>query len=74
MWPLRVARIVMASRWEDTPCSGARWRHLMCASLESEIVCSLPRGQCKECQKVYTVHSALEGRSRGLTQDLRHSR
>jgi transposase len=46
-----------------------RWRHLNVCQLESEIVCSLPRGQCKECQKVYTVHAPWEGRSRGLTQE-----
>jgi transposase len=45
------------------------WRHLNVCQLESEIVCSLPRGQCKECQKVYTVRAPWEGRSRGLTQE-----
>jgi transposase len=37
--------------------------------LQSEIVCALPRGQCKECKKVYTVRAPWEGRSRGLTQE-----
>jgi len=46
-----------------------RWRHLNVCQLESEIVCSLPRGQCKECGKVYTVRAPWEGRSRGLTQE-----
>ena len=46
-----------------------RWRHLNVCQLESEIVCSLPRGQCKACQKVYTVRAPWEGRSRGLTQE-----
>jgi transposase len=46
-----------------------RWRHLNVCQLQSEIVCSLPRGQCKECQKVYTVRAPWEGRSRGLTQE-----
>ncbi len=46
-----------------------RWRHLNVCQLESEIVCSLPRGQCRECQKVYTVRAPWEGRSRGLTQE-----
>ena len=45
------------------------WRHLNVCQVESEIVCSLPRGQCKKCQKVYTVHAPWEGRSRGLTQE-----
>lgn len=45
------------------------WRHLNVCQLESEIVCSLPRGQCKECRKVYTVRAPWEGRSRGLTQE-----
>lgn len=46
-----------------------RWRHLNVCQLESEIVCALPRGQCKGCQKVYTVRAPWEGRSRGLTQE-----
>jgi transposase len=45
------------------------WRHLNVCQLQSEIVCALPRGQCKECQKVYTVRAPWEGRSRGLTQE-----
>ena len=46
-----------------------RWRHLNVCQLESEIVCSLPRGRCKKCQAVYTVPAPWEGRSRGLTQE-----
>jgi transposase len=46
-----------------------RWRHLNICQLQSEIVCALPRGQCKSCQKVYTVRAPWEGRSRGLTQE-----
>ena len=46
-----------------------RWRHLNVCQLQAEIVCSLPRGQCKECRKVYTVPAPWEGRSRGLTQE-----
>jgi transposase len=46
-----------------------RWRHLNVCQLQSEIVCALPRGQCKACQKVYTVRAPWEGRSRGLTQE-----
>lgn len=45
------------------------WRHLNVCQLESEIVCALPRGQCKACQKIYTVRAPWEGRSRGLTQE-----
>lgn len=45
------------------------WRHLNVCQLESEIICALPRGQCKECQKVYTIRAPWEGRSRGLTQE-----
>jgi transposase len=37
--------------------------------LASEIVCALPRGQCRECQKVFTVRAPWEGRSRGFTQE-----
>jgi transposase len=46
-----------------------RWRHLNVCQLQSEIVCALPRGQCKRCKKVYTVRAPWEGRSRGLTQE-----
>jgi transposase len=46
-----------------------RWRHLNVCQLQSEIVCALPRGQCRECKKVYTVRAPWEGRSRGLTQE-----
>src|SRR5712671_3228418 len=45
------------------------WRHLNVCQLQSEIVCSPPRGQCKACRKVYTVRAPWEGRSRGLTQE-----
>lgn len=45
------------------------WRHLNVCQLESEIVCALPRGQCRECQKVFTVPAPWEGRSRGFTQE-----
>lgn len=45
------------------------WRHLNVCQLQSEIVCALPRGQCKECRSVYTVRAPWEGRSRGLTQE-----
>src|SRR5512142_2195278 len=38
-----------------------RWRHLNVCQLQSEIVCSLPRGQCKKCQKVYTVRAHWAG-------------
>ena len=31
------------------------WRHLNICQLQSEIVCAPPRGQCKTCQKIYTV-------------------
>jgi transposase len=58
-----------------TPVSGydhapeRRWRHLNICQLESEIICRLPRGRCKKCDKVYTVSAPWEGRSRGLTQE-----
>jgi len=45
------------------------WRHLNVCQLQSEIVCQLPRGQCRGCQKIYTVRAPWEGRSRGLTQE-----
>ena len=46
-----------------------RWRHLNVCQLQSEIVCALPRGECQDCRKVYTVRAPWEGRSRGLTQE-----
>ena len=46
-----------------------RWRHLNVCQLESEIVCALPRGQCRDCRKVFTVRAPWEGRSRGFTQE-----
>jgi hypothetical protein len=46
-----------------------RWRHLNVCQLESEIVRALPRGQCKDCKRVYTVRTPWEARSRGLTQE-----
>jgi transposase len=46
-----------------------RWRHLNVCQLESEIVCALPRGRCKECRKVYTVRAPWEGRSPHCTQE-----
>jgi transposase len=45
------------------------WRHLNVCQLQSEIVCALPRGKCKGCQRVYTVRAPWEGRSRSLTQE-----
>jgi transposase len=46
-----------------------RWRHLNVCQLQSEIVCALPRGECRPCRKVYTVRAPWEGRSRDLTQE-----
>jgi transposase len=46
-----------------------KWRHLNVCQLQSEIVSALPRGECQECRKVYTVRAPWEGRSRGLTQE-----
>lgn len=45
------------------------WRHLNVCQLESEIACALPRGQCRDCLKVFTVRAPWEGRSRGFTQE-----
>ncbi len=46
-----------------------RWRHLNVCQLESEIVCALPRGQCRDCQSVFTVRAPWEGRSPRCTQE-----
>jgi transposase len=45
------------------------WRHLNVCQLESEIVCALPRGQCRDCKRVFTVRAPWEGRSPHLTQE-----
>jgi len=46
-----------------------RWRRLNVCQLNAEMACALPRGQCRQCRKVYTVRAPWEGRSRGLTQE-----
>lgn len=46
-----------------------RWRHLNVCQLESEIVCALPRGQCRDCHKVFTMRAPWEGRSLHCTQE-----
>jgi transposase len=46
-----------------------RWRHLNVCQLDSEIVCALPRGQCQECRKIYTIRAPWEGRSPHCTQE-----
>ncbi len=58
-------------RAELSPLRAAErhWRHLNVCQLESEIVCALPRGQCRECRKVFTVRAPWEGRSRGFPQE-----
>jgi len=45
------------------------WRHLNVCQLESEIASALPRGECQDCQRVFTAKAPWEGRSRGLTQE-----
>ena len=46
-----------------------RWRHLNVWQLKSQIACALPRGQCQQCQAIFTVRGPWEGRSKGLTQE-----
>ena len=46
-----------------------RWRHLNVCQLQAEIVCALPRGECLDGRKIYTVRAPWAGRSRGLTQE-----
>ena len=53
----------------DDHAPARRWRPLNVCQLQSDIVCELPRGQCPQCQKVYTVRAPWEGRSRGLTRE-----
>jgi transposase len=45
------------------------WRYLNVCQLESEIASGLPRGECQDCRRGFTVKAAWEGRSRGLTQE-----
>jgi transposase len=46
-----------------------RWRHLNVCQLTTEIACALPRGQCRECRKVFTVRAPWEGRGKHFTQE-----
>jgi transposase len=45
------------------------WRHLNVCQLQSTIVCSLPRGQCRDCKAVFQVKPPWEGRSKHFTQE-----
>jgi len=66
--------------WSTQPCpaDGAalsaydhgeqrRWRHLNIFQYRCEIVCSLPRGRCRQCGKVTTVKAPWEGLTKGFT-------
>lgn len=44
------------------------WRHLNVFDKECLLVCSLPRGQCGQCGRVYRVTPPWEGRSRHFTK------
>ena len=46
-----------------------RWRPLNVCQLTTEIACALPRGQCRECRKVFTVRAPWEGRGKHFTQE-----
>jgi transposase len=46
-----------------------RWRHLNVCQLTTEIACALPRGQCRQCHKVFTVRAPWEGRGKHFTQE-----
>lgn len=45
------------------------WRHLNVFDKECLIVCVLPRGQCRQCGRVYRVTPPWEGRSRHFTKE-----
>jgi len=45
------------------------WRHLNVFDKECLIVCSLPRGQCRQCGRVYRVTPPWEGRSQHFTKE-----
>lgn len=51
------------------PAPERRWRHLNVCQLESEIVCALPRGQCRDGEKVFTVRAPWAGRRPRCTQE-----
>ena len=46
------------------------WQHLRLWTFETDISCRLPRLQCKDCLKVWTIPAPWEGKSKHLSQDL----
>ena len=45
------------------------WRHLNVFNKQSEILCELPRGRCRECRHTYRVKPPWEGKSKHFTQE-----
>jgi len=45
------------------------WRHLNVFNKQSEIVCELPRGRCRECAHTYRVKPPWEGKSKHFTEE-----
>ena len=45
------------------------WRHLNVFSKQSEILCELPRGRCRECRHTYRVRPPWEGKSKHFSEE-----
>jgi transposase len=45
------------------------WRHLNVFHKQSEILCELPRGRCRQCGHTYRVKPPWEGRSKHFTEE-----
>lgn len=46
-----------------------RWRHLSVFNKQSEIVCELPRGRCRQCGAIWRVPPPWEGKSKHFTKE-----
>jgi transposase len=45
------------------------WRHLDAFGKRTELVCALPRGQCRRCKAVFRIKPPWEGESKHFTRD-----
>lgn len=45
------------------------WRHLNSVNLETVITCSVPRGRCKQCGRVYGINPPWQGKSKHFTKE-----
>jgi len=53
----------------DDNVEALSWRHLNVFNKQSEIVCELPRGRCRECAHTYRVKPPWEGKSKHFTEE-----